>query len=131
MKKFISIFLAVLVIFAAAGLTVALIRRNQSDTPEVYTITYKAVQDGEVTEIDERLYDPEGNYPESYTEGKSTTVNLLKDRVDISANEDLTFLGWYLDETLETAFDGTIDSGSMGNITLYAKISHGYWTDFY
>ena len=77
---------------------------NAIYTPITYTITYNVNLDG-VT----------NSNVTSYTvESESFTISPLT-----AANYD--FLGWYSDASLETAADISIEKGSTGNLTFYAK----------
>lgn len=99
--------------------------------PSTYTITYRAVQDGAETDIDESFFKSDGNYPPTYTEGETVHISDLVAVIDVGAYEDRTFEGWYLDGACTQAFDGVIDSEGTNDLTLYAKISVGYWTKAY
>lgn len=96
-----------------------------------YDITYVAVQDGKVTDIHADMYKKGGLYPSEYISGDGATIDDLKGYISVGAYEDRTFKGWYLDEACTEEFDGTIEKEIVGNITLYAKISVGYWTKNY
>lgn len=96
-----------------------------------YNVTYVAVQNGTVTDIHPDFYKNGGSYPSEYVSGVGATIDDLNGYVYVSAYEDRTFKGWYLDSACTEAFDGTIDKEAVGDITLYAKISVGYWTKNY
>lgn len=96
-----------------------------------YGITYVAIQDGKQTDIHGDFFKNGGSYPSEYISGTGATVDDLKSYISVGAYEDRTFKGWYLDKACTEEFDGMIDKKSVGNITLYAKISVGYWTKNY
>lgn len=123
-----------------------------SENPEEkeYTITYYAVDNGKITEINPKLYIKDGSYPTSYNSGEELYISPLKNGiVDISANEDMEFKGWYADKACTLMYSaaegeevyypewagGTRTeyeySGFRikveGDLVFYAKISHGYW----
>lgn len=96
-----------------------------------YKITYVAIQKGVQTDIHPDLYKRGGNYPLEYTSGTEVAIDDLRDYIWVGAYEDRVFQGWFLDSNCTEEFDGTIDKDEIGNITLYAKISVGYWTPNY
>lgn len=100
------------------------------ETPSSYTITYKAVRGGKIEEIDEELYIDDGNYPTLYVQGTPVEVDDLKDYVSVSSTHDLEFRGWYWDPQFTREFNGTTEETS-GDLTIYAKITDGYWTANY
>lgn len=122
MKKLLAILLGVVLgCFAFVGCTKPSEPIEPTPpTPEVYTITYKAVIDGVEADISDAMYKQDGTYPKNYTKGVGATVSELQ---DITVEEDsYDFVGWYLDKNCAYAFQG-ISTTSMGNATLYAKIT--------
>ena len=95
-----------------------------------FLITYAAIIDGETTDIPDGMYVSGRNYPTSYVEGKSATVDDLRATYNVDSYTDYTFKGWYLDEECTKAFE-SITADFTGDVTLYAKISVGYWTKNY
>ena len=77
----------------------------------------------------------DGSYPETYTYGKSATVSNLKTSFTCGGQgntyhsgsgygrAEYSFSGWYLDYRCTVPFNGTIPAGTVGDITLYAKIN--------
>ena len=122
MKKLLAILLGVVLgCFAFVGCTEPSEPTEPTPpTPEVYTISYKAVIDGVEADIPDAMYKQDGSYPTSYTKGVGATVSDLQ---DITVEEDIyDFVGWYLDKNCAYAFQ-SISTTSMGNATLYAKIT--------
>ncbi len=122
MKKILAILLGVILgCFAFVGCTEpSEPTEPTTPAPELYTITYKAVIDGVEADIPDAMYKEDGSYPTSYTKGVGATVSELQ---DITVEEDTyDFVGWYLDKNCAYAFQG-ISATSMGNATLYAKIT--------
>lgn len=104
---------------------------NAVDYTDRYTITYIAVQDGELTKINSELWKEEGYYPTVYVFGEEHQIDDLKAMIYLTTSTDLGFYGWYLDEECTEAFDGVITPETFGNITLYAKLEVAEWTPFY
>lgn len=105
-------------------------------TPIVFSITYKAVLygfrgDKTLTEVPEKFYKKNGNYPTEYKGVLGATVDDLYRRWDIDRNNSQAFDGWFLDEACTVPFDGVIAPRSSGDITIYAKLQAELWTDFY
>ncbi|MBQ8686023.1 MAG: InlB B-repeat-containing protein [Clostridia bacterium] len=121
MKKILAIvFSVILGCFAFVGCKEDTPDYDGNTVPEVYTISYKAVIDGTEADIPDAMYKEDGSYPTSYTKGVGATVSELQ---DITVEEDTyDFIGWYLDKNCVYAFGG-ISTTSMGNATLYAKIT--------
>lgn len=116
---------------------------------EYYTITYLAVENGEVVEVNPLMYETYGSYPTQYKAGEEVYISPLKNGyVDISPNEDRVFKGWYADEactflystttTIEKDYVfsdetytqteyGGFRMKTEGDIVIYAKLSCGYW----
>lgn len=119
-----------------------------------YTITYYAVEQGKVCEINPLLYLKDGNYPTTYKAGEEIYISPLKGGyVDISPNEDREFKGWYAESTCETLYSektttyrelpdwlgegnptqiqeekyGGFRIKTEGDLVFYAKLSCGYW----
>ena len=77
----------------------------------------------------------DGSYPETYTYGETATVSNLKTSFSCGGQgntyhsgsgygrAEYSFSGWYLDYRCTVPFNGTIPAGTVGNITLYAKIN--------
>ena len=110
-----------------SGFAMLFARRDKVE----YDITYVAIQNGKQTDIHADFYKKGGSYPSEYISGAGATIDDLKDSISVGSNENRLFIGWYLDQYCTEEFDGTIDKESVGNITLYAKISVGYWTKNY
>lgn len=124
-----------LLIFAVTLLSLAFVSSmaflfSRAEKTE-YNITYVAVQNGTVTDIHADFYKVGGSYPLKYISGVATTVDDLEKTVYISSTEDREFRGWYTDKACTQAFDGVISEDSVGDITLYAKISVAYWTKLF
>ena len=88
----------------------------------------------------------DGNYPETYVFNTATSISALKtifscggkgsDYCSLTGSSlgngssEYRFKGWYLDEDCTIAFNGTIEAGTTGDITLYADIdvrsTHNY-----
>lgn len=123
-------------------------KKPKPDTPLVYWITYKMVSGGKVQEVYEPLFKEDGSYPIFYEEGKAVTISDLNGRVSSSnlpygsiitgaycdpnnSKRDFSFYGWFLDESCTIPLIDNTFSDLSKDVTLYAKISIGYWTDFY
>lgn len=77
----------------------------------------------------------DGSYPETYVYGKATNISNLKSGFTCggpgsdyhsgsgSGRAEYSFSGWYLDNRCTVPFNGIIPAGTVGDITLYAKIS--------
>ena len=85
-----------------------------------YTVSYKAVLDGEVCEIPEQMWNSDGSYPTEYTYSIGATVSTLLD-YEVDSQTVYTFEGWYMSEDCFAPVSN-IGTGVTGNITLYAKI---------
>ena len=125
------------------------IEQPSDDIPsESYAITYRGIVGGKDGEIYAGMWSTNGSYPTDYVAGKETVISDLLGKMSpvdwegfegmyIGApvmdsdnpHKDYSFYGWYLDAGLENEFDGVIDKNQTGDITLYAKISVGYWTN--
>lgn len=125
------------------------IEEPSDDIPgEKFSIAYYAIIDDKREEIYEGMWAKNGSYPASYVSGKETVISDLLGKMTpvewegfegtyIGApvsdkdnpRKDYSFYGWYWDAGLENAFDGTIGENQTGDITLYAKIEIGYWTN--
>lgn len=46
-------------------------------------------------------------------------------------NRDFSFYGWFLDEACTIPLENNIVNALKKNLTLYAKVTIGYWTNFY
>ncbi len=104
---------------------------NEDVDVAVYKIVYYAVVKGKSVDIPAKVYKQDGNYPSGYLSSNGATVDDLSESTSVTALEDWFFKGWYLDEACTQAFDGTIKSGTKGDIVLYAKISKNVWTPCY
>ena len=129
------------------------VKKENEQTTIVYTdykIKYVAVQDGAETDVYSALWKTDGNYPKGYNNGEETVIDDLLGKMNpiedgemagmcygqgvpdpINPNKDYSFYGWYLDKKCTEAFDGIISKNTVGDITLYAKISVSYWTNNY
>ena len=77
----------------------------------------------------------DGSYPETYTYGEPATISNLKTSFTCGGQgntyhsgsgygkAEYSFSGWYLDYRCTVPFNGTIPAGTVGDITLYAKIN--------
>lgn len=123
-------------------------KTTKPTTPIAYSITYKMVSGGEVQEVYEPLFKENGNYPIYYEAGETITVSDLNGRassVDLPYGEvvtgafldpnnsqrDFVFKGWYLDEACTVLLVNNSFCNLYEDITLYAKVSIGYWTKNY
>ena len=87
-------------------------------TPETKTITYKVVLDG-VLQTDTTVFNTlkgTATYPVEYTVGTGATISNLQDVAQYD------FIGWYVNQACDNAFNGTIDTTANGDVTLYAKV---------
>ncbi len=100
-----------------------------------YTISYGIYYDGHFFDIfnpstqENVLIDNNATYPTTYTveDGSVTIPNLLP---YVTLNDAVyTFEGWYLDNELTQAFNGVIESGSTGDVVLYAKTAKNLLTN--
>ncbi len=121
-----------------SGLTAFIFRgflceNNAVDTlpTDTYKITYRMVVDGEESAVYPALFSSDGNYPLKYNTGEEVSVSELESFVWAGAYSDYTFNGWYMDKELSVVFDGTINSETTGDITLYADIVQGFWSKNY
>lgn len=83
------------------------------------SISYFAIIDAQKTSIPVGMYKTDGKYPEKYFQSIGAEIDDLQDY-----QEDkilYSFEGWFLDESLTTAFNG-ITTQTTGNVTLYASI---------
>ena len=128
--------------------------QSSSSEKDVYSITYYAVENGKLAEINPLLFMKDGNYPTSYKAGEEVYISPLKNGlVDISPNEDREFQGWYADAACTVMYSGDTTteheypnwwgedetytvteheySGfrikTEGNLVFYAKLACGYW----
>ena len=118
-----------------------------------YRISYYAVENGKVVELNPLLYQENGSYPTCYTAGEEIYISPLKTGlVDISPNEDRRFQGWYADAGCSVIYIGKtetdkavpewIGDGSgkiteetyggfwiktQGDLVFYAKLECGLW----
>lgn len=155
MKKvllIVAIFLGTIMSLAAV---VGITRKNkeaETETP-MFTITYKAIEEGEVVDVRSYLYDESGSYPTELAEGEALYVDDLLGKEEAwewyleenelpvvlfgacpvtdpdNPNKDYTFVEWYIDEACEFKF---VQGMKMTrDLTLYAKINVGYWIGKY
>lgn len=151
--KSLKISVSILLSFFAFAFFITLGRACQPDenptAPKVcvYKISYVGINQktGDEIEIDAAMYDPNGNYPNTYVIGEGAKIDDLRGKM--TYNEDFglwtgqevddsndsrksyAFYGWYTDKALTKAFDGEISCRESGNVTLYAKISVSRWTN--
>ncbi len=131
MKKTIKLFGLILCLLGFASIFVSMFSiLPREETPSKYTITYRAVHGGMIENIHEDMWKENGNYPTYYIQGEETEIDDLHSYISVSGTHDLEFRGWYWDVKFENEFNGFTDETS-GNITLYAKITDGYWTANY
>ena len=112
-----------------------------------YKITYLRADTGEdILKEYSFMLQSDGTYPEGYSNDSETfeisalsggrketeygTI-LYEVYAPGEPNTGYSFIGWYLDEACTQAFDGYVERGTVGDLTLYAKISVSVWTDFY
>ena len=134
LKQLLSAVFALCIAIGALALTVSLTKKlrgeEEEKTPQdTYSVSYLAVEDGEVVRMYDSLYMKGGNYPTTYTNGETLHVDDLREIIFVGADEDRTFLGWYIDPECKTPFE----SGGKytENLTLYAKLEKGYWSGLY
>ena len=124
MKKILCLFLCLIMGFALAscgGNDDHDSLFNSSSSLENCNIEYYAVLNGEKSSIPPQMYDENGNYPNSYMEGVSVTIDNLQTECKID-NYTFIFEGWFIDEACQTPFAG-ITASTRGKLTIYAKIS--------
>ncbi len=126
-----------------------------------YTVNYVMYAENKLQAVLPFLYLEGGRYPTSYTEGETLTVDDLHGKMNKvtvnwgtgnpfedeteekpitmwagsgvmdpnNPNKDYLVYGWYLDPDCTVEF---VNGGAyLGNLTLYAKVSVGYWSDWY
>lgn len=137
MKKFlriIGIFFFVVVLMGGTALVFRLGTTDDKPATEGYTITYRMIITNEENKeaiIYKGLFNKNGNYPKSYNSEDGAVVSELEKITFTYEGKDYVFQGWYLNKECTATFDGTINPGTTGDITLYAKVSHGSWSGFY
>ncbi len=111
-------------------------------TPIEYTISYEVVyiSNGEVEhnyrgdwETWKSTYTvlSKYNFPETYTvESEDIKLSALPEIFFPNNGGSEEFSSWYLDEQCTQKFDGVIETGSTGDLKLYAKFAAA-WTGFY
>ena len=109
---------------------------SESEIVNVYTITYRAIENGTETDIYAPLFREDGTYPVKYNEGDTVSISDLygKDHFFLDPNNnnrELSFMGWYLDKECQTPLDSIAAANLHGDITVYAKISVAIWTKPY
>lgn len=86
-------------------------------TSETRKITYYAIIDGGVPiAVPQALKLSAGSYPVEYTVGTGATISALQDVAQYD------FIGWYVNQACDNAFNGTIDTTANGDVSLYAKV---------
>ncbi len=98
--------------------------------PETYTITYRLIEDGVEKDVYEFLWQDGEEYPTSYREGEFFAFANLNGATEYypdptNVNKDYSFKGWYLDKECKTALANT--RIVSGDVTLYGKVTVGYW----
>lgn len=139
LKTLFSLCSCVLLLIATVSATALLFRpkKNEPDSsptidvqnPFTYDISYYAVEGGKVVELSSEWYKLDGEYPTSCLAGSPLYVDDLIEYIDISYNEDRTFEGWFTDAACTKRFEN--GKKYVNDVTLYAKISIGFWTDNY
>ena len=136
MKKIIKIIALFFAVVLLGGVVIKLSTPQiVEEAEESYAITYRMVKQNTLYDtefislVDERMYKTDGSYPTKYSASKGARISDL-DSVEIEAGTVYDFYGWYLDKELTQVFDGRIDPGTEGDITLYAFIIVSYWTPF-
>ncbi len=89
------------------------------DLPDVFSIAYIAVIDGEETSIPVGMYKEDGDYPVRYLETQGAEIDDLQTLV--TGRTTYTFAGWFLEKECQTQITA-IATTQTGKITLYAKI---------
>lgn len=155
-KNFLFTTCRFILVVVLLGLTLSLFRffsnSNHNSVkpsqPFSYKITYKMVVGNKEQDVYEPLFKADGAYPIYYSEGSTVTVSDLNGRTSVvtaygdsyttdvfadpnNPNRDFDFRGWFLDEACTIPLIDNTFSGLAEDVTLYAKISIGYWTDFY
>ena len=135
LKKILSSCASVLIGLTMIGAMSALFKAR--DEPEdvstslvgvtAYSISYYAVEKGKVVDVYPSLFKPGGSYPTSYVAGEYVYIDDLEEIIFIGKYEDRMFLGWYMDEACTQKYEN--GKKGLGDLTLYAKLSVGYWTE--
>ena len=121
MRKLWSIFCAVIVAcFCFVGCGEGNDDNNPTDFPDVFSVSYIAVIDGDETSIPVGMYQENGSYPTRYLETQGATIDALQ--TIVVGRVTYTFDGWYLEKTCVTQVT-EISKTQTGNLTLYAKIT--------
>lgn len=130
------------------------IEPNEPNDGVEYTITYRMVANGTEEDIYEPLFRSDGEYPTVYTEGDRITISDLNGKVTKTpvpdswgmdgaytikgdftdpnnSNRTFEFYGWFLDSECTLAVSDNTIYNASGDITLYAKIFIGIWSNFY
>lgn len=85
--------------------------------PETKTIAYYAVINGGTpVAVPAEMKTTGGSYPVEYTVGTGATVSNLQDVAQYD------FIGWFVNQACDNAFNGTIGTDANGDVTLYAKV---------
>lgn len=122
MKKFFSL-LCAMIISCLCFIGCAPTNNNEyntSDLPDVFSVSYIAVIDGEETSIPVGMYKKDGEYPARYMETQGAKVDELQTLV--AGNTTYTFDGWFLEKACQTKVT-EISKTQTGKLTLYAKIT--------
>ncbi len=149
----------IIAIIAGVGLTVFFLTQpknvptpNTPDAlptpPTAYTITYRAIMNGEETDVYAPLFKLDGQYPTTYKAGTAVHISDLNGRMSVSkadfygkgyenahtvtgayseGNTDYEFYGWYLDKECTREVVGFTAAEARGDKIFYAKISKVYW----
>ncbi len=134
---------------------------GEDEDPATYTVNYVMLAEKKLQAIPTFLYQDEGAYPKSYVEGETLTVDDLHGKMNKvtvnwgtgnpfedeteekpitmwagsgvmdpnNPNKDYLVYGWYLDPDCTIEFVNGVKY--MCNLTLYAKVSVGYWSGWY
>lgn len=132
-KKIVEMVLIVLVIAFMMGALINLgkLRKDNDKFRDEFTITYRAVINGEERELNESLYKSDGAYPTTYKVSESTTISELHEYVSVTETLDLEFNGWYLDVACTQPFAGVVEEGAQGDLVIYAAVTEVHWTHLY
>lgn len=112
-----------------------------------YEITYLRADTGEnIRKEYSFMFLVDGNYPQGYSNGTETFEisdlagakketecgTMIADVIDPKdLSKSYRFAGWYLDKACTQEFEGVVKHGSVGDLTLYAKILESGWSTFY
>lgn len=149
-NKFTRVLICILLAIPLFSLVASLAFRNHPTTPSssTYSITYQMVSAGKVQDVYEPLFKDGGSYPTRYKSGETVTVSDLSGRIYSSSspygtaesgafadpnnpNRDFSFYGWFLDEACTIPLENNTVTALKKDLTLFAKVTIGYWTAFY